>query len=284
MTMTIPITNRYPLDIEQDHNKHRRMNIIVLKTGVVGDLKGFLEKIGKLTLNSGLKEATAIVTAGFDVGKGVIEAGIESQKQNAGQKRKATGQTTEWGCSLPLPNELNENQSHQWDTSEGLIGSTLGGLADTSFAKTSINKLLGEVASKNAQRKQLVNPGYFQDYKGTKPREFNFTWDLIPNSKQEADEIFTILYKLKKYTLPTTFASGLGLESPYIFDIQIGNDKLNMLMNMNNVVCVNMSIGYSADNSLQMMGDGTPKHMTLQMSFAERSTVYASDYLEEKYK
>lgn len=277
------ITNKYPEDIDLSHNKLRRMHIIVLETGVVGNIDALLKKIGEIK-SFDTEKILAAAGEGVEVGKDIIAAAIESQQQKAGQKRKADKITTEWGCYLPLPNELNENQSHQWDTTEGLIGSTLGGLADKGFAGTSINKLMGEVASKNAQRKQLVNPGYFQDYKGTKPREFNFTWDLVPNNKQEADEIYAIIYKLKKYTLPTTFVSGLGLRSPYLFDITIGNSKINMLINMNNVVCTNMAVSYSADNSLQMMADGTPKHMTLSMGFAERSTVYADDYLDERYQ
>ena len=266
-------TNEYPTNIAFE--QHRRIIITVKEMAAFGDIDKLINRIKdvKLDLESAVKLAGDAVDEGIEL----VDKTIKSQKKVNGKKFK--GSTTLWICALPLPNELNENQSHQWDTTEGFVGSTLGGLADKNIAGLiSVSKMIGEISSKTNNRKQLVNPGYFQDYRGTKPREFNFTWDLIPNNKKESNEIFEILLKLKKYTLPTLNAGGLGLQSPYLFDITIGNEKINSIMGMNNVVCTNMGIGYSADNSLQMMGDGTPKHMTLTMGFAERSTVLASDY------
>lgn len=268
------ITNYYPSDINDQQNEHRKISLLVKKMGAIGNIDKFLAQVANTTLSA--ESAVNLGSSAVDTSLTLIEQVAKSQTNS--NSRKFTNLETLWGCALPLPNELSENQSHQWESTEGLVGATLGNAGDTNIMGSSVNKLLGEVANKTAQRKALVNPGYFQDYRGTKPREFNFTWDLIPNSKEEADQIYSILLRLKKYTLPTTLAGGLGLLSPYLFDIKIGNWKINTIMNMNNVVCVNMAIGYSADNALQMFGDGTPKHMTLQMSFAERSTVLADDY------
>lgn len=281
MSTNTGIMNRYPHDIENEFNANRNITILVKQMGTVSNIDKFLTQVSNLAANPNAANLTSASAGAGDASIEIIKQTAKTLGANAG--RKFTNLETLWGCVLPLPNELNENQTHQWESTEGIVGSTLGGLADTNFVGgLSIHKALGELANKSAQRKALINPGYFQDYRGTRPREFNFTWDLIPNSKIEADQIYAILLRLKKYTLPATLkgSGGLGLSSPYLFDIIVGNKRIRTLMNMNNVVCTNMSIGYSADNSLQMFGDGTPKHMTLQMSFAEKSTVLASDYPE----
>lgn len=268
-------SNHYPETVYNDN--HRRIDIIVYEMTVSANIDNLIARIKEI---DSLKSVDTFLVESVDKSISYITKVIKSQEKMNGKKFNNATETL-WACALPLPNELNENQSHQWNTTEGFIGATLGGLADTNIAGgLSVSKVIGETASRANNRKALVNPGYFQDYRGTEPRRFNFTWDLIPNSKAEAEQIFEILTRLKKYTLPTLGGTGLSLRSPYLFDIIIGNKNINAVMNMNNVVCTNMGIGYSADNSLQMMGDGTPKHMTLSMEFMERSTVFASDYPE----
>lgn len=274
------ITNSFPLDINNDvgSNKQRHVSIMVKKMGVMSDIDKLIGTIEKASFDTA--GAVSIGEAAGAAGKTFVEqAAAAIKSRNNGRKFQSD---TIWGCALQLPNELSENQSHEWSAVESLVGGALGSITNASILGVSIHKALGEIASKSGNRKSLVNPGYFQDYRGTQPRNFTFTWDFMPNSKEEAQEITEILMKLKKYSLPTTYGVGLGLLSPYLFDIRIGNDTINTLITMNDVVCTNMSISYSADNALQMFGDGMPKYMTLQMSFAERTTVTADDYPKDK--
>lgn len=264
------ISSHYPNDILKPENEYRSIKMLVKDqtslSGGIGELKKQVDKV-KDQLGSIVDGATSGPS-----GEGARE------KLSVNVKKLVKAQTV-WGIALPLPNELNDSQAHQWDTSKGFVGQVGGSLANKDIGMgLSANSVMGELASAAGFRKPLIDPGYFQDYNGTEPREFTFTWDLIPNNAEETDSIETILYNLKKYTVPKSTVSGVSMLSPYMFDIQIGNPKINRLMNMNNVVCKSMSISYSADGSLQFLHDGIPKYTRLEMSFAERSLVTADFY------
>jgi len=188
----------------------------------------------------------------------VVKAGFDYYDQNG-------------CCNGP---ELKRDISYIPENTEGFLATKLKGLplADT------LLKGVGELASTMGARKPGIDPGYFQDYAGTMPRTFEFSWDLVPNNIDEAENILKILYNLKKFTLPTSTISGISMLSPYLFDIIIGNEHINSIINMNNVVCTQLSINYSVDGSLQFLPDGIPKHMLLSMLFAERATVMANFY------
>lgn len=258
------ITNYYPKNILEEEHKNRSIMIFVKSnsfTNNISEMKRVLDDIGKSETDTNSQTNTP-----SDI--------FEASATRSGKNKKINFVKTEYGVALPLPNQLNENQNHEWSTSEGFIGKLLGAWTDIGGASSK----LGELSQDGGFRKPLVNPGYFQDYRGTRPREFNFTWDFVPNNEQEARQIISIVYNLKKYTLPTSTVTGVGLLSPYMFDIVIGNKYINSLMNMNNVICTVMGLNYSADNSLQFFADGIPKYMTLNMTFAERSTVTADYY------
>ena len=45
------------------------------------------------------------------------------------------------------------------------------------------------------------------------------------------------------------------------------------MMNLQNMVCKNIDVQYSADGALQMLPDGTPKYTRLTMTLAERTMI-----------
>lgn len=261
------INNHYPSTILDKSMQNRAIYLLVKNQenlgGAVDQLKTQLETTANNIVNT-FKEFT-------DTN---FPSDSARQKGIGSRTKKLQNLKTIYGVALPLPNELSDTQSHQWTTSQGFVGNKLGGMYDA----TGIDKMVGEVASGAGFRKPLIDPGYFQDYKGTEPREFSFSWDLVPNNVEEAENIMTILYNLKKFTLPKTTINGLSMLSPYLFDLTIGNPRINAIMNMNNVVCKSMSINYSAEGTLQFFADGIPKYMKLEMTFAERSTVTAEFY------
>lgn len=274
--MASNISNYYPSSILRDEYKYRSIKILIKEqaalNGVVEDLKTQLEK------TSG--DLSNILSSS---GKNTVAASSMSDVLDAAKKvKKLSSAKTKYGIALPLPNELLDSQTHQWETTTGFVGNTAGQLANADLGvgsiKGTVNSALGELSSVSGFRKPMIDPGYFQDYKGTEPRSFTFSWDFVPNNVDEAKEIVLILYNLKKFTLPTTTVNGLSLLSPYMFDLEIGNPIISGIMNMNNVVCTSMSINLSADNSLQFFADGTPKHIRLDMAFAERSTVTSDLY------
>lgn len=271
MAENIEITNYWPNDIMSISNQNRHIQLLVKKQ------KSFAAGIEELKAN--LEEKSKDIK---DIYNNLSDDPTsEEEQKNVGKRiAKLTDCETKYGVALPLPNELVDSQSHSWDTNESYIGK---GIKKIVVAVPGINAdtaqgISAQMASASGLRAPLIDPGYFQQFSGTQPREFSFNWNLVPNNIQEAKQILKILYHLKKYTLPTSTVNGVSMLSPYLFDIIIGNAHINSIMNMNNVVCTNLSINYSAEGALQFFADGIPKYMTLSMSFVERFTVTSEFY------
>ena len=208
-----------------------------------------------------------------------IASDRERQQNFTSRIKKLRGSNikTIYGVGLPLPNELTDSQSHNWNQETGAVKDIADGLSGNPIVGTGL-KALKQLASNSGVRKPLVDPGYFQDYTGSDLREFTFNWDFIPESSDEAESIMSIVYNLKKFSLPTSTLNNLALRSPFLFDITFPNPRLNNIVGMNDVVCKSIEVNYSADGSLQFYPDGMTKYMRLSMTFAERKLVTGDLY------
>lgn len=234
-----------------------------------------------------------------------IQTASPSAAESISKMDEEAKEVTVWACTLPLPNSMRDAQSHNWGqetgvvskgvsafldgASQAMIGGIAGKMAGSSnklisSAGRSTNKnfnvagLVKEVSHRMGNRQPTVNPMYWQEYKGTDPRTFNFLWDFMPNSKEESDQILTILRKFKQYTSPKLTVSGLGLLSPYTFDITIANGHIDQILRLKSVAVRSIDIDYAVDGAVQFHYDGTPKHMTLALSLVELRTATADDF------
>lgn len=279
MTDTNEITDRWPKGVSTGINGvNRSINLLVkyqdeLKGGTDSLLESLKTQYGNI--QKAIEERN--VSEHSQPTRGVM------QKDLKNRVKKLINAKTLYGIALPLPNELSDSQDHQWEQNEGFVGSVVKGIENkvasgitNNYVKSAVglfSKKGGELATQTGFRKALVNPGYFQDYNGSTPRNFTLSWDLIPANPEEAESIITIIYNLKKYTLPTSIGGGTTLLSPYFFEIVINNPRIDALINMTNVVCTNLTVNYAADGGLQFLPDGIPKYIKLSMSFAERTLV-----------
>lgn len=156
----------------------------------------------------------------------------------------------------------------------------IGGLAGKALRKAniSVDAILANAANNSGQRKPIVDPGYFQNYTGSTPRNFNLKYDLVPNSKEEAEQILMIIAKFKQYSSPSQISSSPMLSAPFHFKITNSNSYLNLLTGMDMMVLTSISVDYGADGAMEMFGDGMPKHISLSLSFAENRVRTAEDY------
>lgn len=273
MTDTNEITDRWPKGVSTGINGVNRSINLLVKYQEKLDASGekFLETVSKQydDLQKLMEDKSS--TQNTAPTRGL------AQKDLKNRVKKLIPAKTLYGVALPLPNELTDSQDHQWDQNTGLSGTVLQGI-DDKYLSGILSKRTGELSTKTGLRKAMVNPGYFQDYKGSTPRNFSLSWDLIPANAEEADSIITIIYNLKKYTLPTSIGMGTGLLSPYFFEVVINNPRIDALINMTNVVCTNITVNYSAEGALQFLPDGIPKYIKLNMSFAERTLVTSEFY------
>lgn len=194
-------------------------------------------------------------------------------------KYAQSGARTVWSCALPLPNTLNDSQSHKWSSEEASVSKIVGGLASmVSLEGVNVTTIAREISNRVGARQPLINPGYYQDYTGSDMRSFTFDWDIIPRNAQESAQAKTIIKNLKRYSSPQVALGGVSLLSPYTFDILIGSETLNDMLKLRGVVIKNIDVDYSADGALQWLPDGTPKHMKLSITFEERSLTTADAY------
>ena len=267
--------HKYPSYITDPIHKMRSLRIIV-KENVTFD--GNTDKF-QAELEKKSKEIQEIVSNSANVwksGKKVSDIRTTNIDKNT---KRITQATPIYACALPLPNELMDGQSHRWEMETGLIGQLAGAAVDKASIKgVGVNKLLGEASMSFGFRKPMVDPGMFQNYGGSAPRNFDFSFDMIPNNDEEAIAIMNIILNLKKFSLPRSIIGGVSLLAPFIFEIEIGNDNMRKLINMNDVVMTDIRVNYGADGNMQMFSNGMPKYITLNLSFAERSLVTAEFY------
>ena len=267
--------HKYPSYITDPIHKMRSLRIIV-KENVTFD--GNTDKF-QAELEKKSKEIQEIISNSANVwksGKKVSDIRTTNIDKNT---KRITQATPIYACALPLPNELMDGQSHRWEMETGLVGQLAGGVVDkVSIKGVGVNKLLGEASMSLGFRKPMVDPGMFQNYGGSAPRNFDFSFDMIPNNDEEAIAIMNIILNLKKFSLPRSIIGGVSLLAPFIFEIEIGNDNMRKLINMNDVVMTDIRVNYGADGNMQMFSNGMPKYITLNLSFAERSLVTAEFY------
>lgn len=233
--------------------RYRKMTLGIYEIKPIAELKD--EIVDKLT------------KAADDYKNGEYSTAIEEITKKLGGKLMRN-------ISLPIPNELADLAAHGWSADTGLMKEAMDAVG--------ITKLAGGIASKIQDQlglsKITPNPGYFQNYSGSGPRFFSFTFNFIPNSQKEANTLIDIIMTIKKYSSPTSTLAGTALLAPHVFHIEFGNDKLNRLTNMRPCVLQSIDVNYSGSGFMETTMDGMPKHIVVSMSFAESRALTSDDW------
>lgn len=269
----------YPDYIINPIHKMRSMKIIVKENATFDGNKEEFKK----ALDTKSSEISEIINNSANLWKSGKKVSDISTTDIDKKTKRITNADPIYACALPLPNELLDSQSHRWEMENGIIGQLAGGMIDKmSVGGIGASKVLAEASMSFGFRKPLVDPGMFQNYGGSAPRNFNFSFDLIPNNSAEAQSIMNIILNLKKFSLPRSIVSGVSLLAPFIFEIEIGNENMRKLINMNDVVMTEIGVNYGADGNMQMFSKGMPKFIQLNLAFAERSVVTSDFYAPEE--
>lgn len=287
-------TYTYPHDIKDNKYAFRKVTIKVKSQSSDQTAKAAYEKSLKDLEDVSTKVATPANT-------------VADVQQNLKSNSKSSAFDTSAVIVLPLPNTFTDTQNHGWSTETGIIGTLGQGMMSASAtgiaAKVTqgvpvvggavaaandiaggitIDKVLGASSSSLGLRKPLIDPGYFQNYTGSEPREFVMNWDLVPSSGAEANDIVMIIMKLKEYSSPQKMVNGVSLFAPYFFSIEFGNPFISAMAKIDRVVIKNISVDYGADGFMQQHFDGMPKHISLSLTFAEVDMSTADDYNSQK--
>ncbi len=252
----------FPAYLNDDAYKNRHLSINVkLAPEMSGDYKEVIKKV----LSDG-KEMADTISKNSKSNTG-LEENHKSIKKYRNKMR--TGVTI-LKLVLPLPNELNDSQSHTWNKESGVISTLSKKITDLSLGGVSVSTAVGSLADSFGIRKPMADPGYFQNYEGSEPRTFTLSFDLIPESAIEMKNMMDIIKYLKQYSLPAGTMDGVSIVAPHFFDISISNKYIDDLTDIKGVVLTNMTIDWGADGAMQYLPDGSPKHTKLTLSFTER--------------
>ena len=174
----------------------------------------------------------------------------------------------EWILALPLPNEFSDSQTHSFNTGTGIIHDILNSVG----ASGTISNALGKIAANTSSQKILANPGYYQNYTGSEPRQFSFTFKLIPNSNDEFSKIKAIILMLKKYSSPSLH-NGAIMIAPHFFWFSFSNKELQDLTGIRPCIINSISTNYAGSGILETTFDGAPKFIELTIAISELRTL-----------
>ena len=116
---------------------------------------------------------------------------------------------------------------------------------------------------------------------------FSFSFDMVPRSKKESDEIKDIIRFFKSESAAqkgaaSDGAAGLFLKSPSVFRLRyMSGGKDHPFLNQFKICALNaMSVNYTASGTYATYSDATPVHMQMTLTFQELTPIYREDYME----
>jgi len=142
-------------------------------------------------------------------------------------------------------------------------------------ANVTIGGLLSRVSG------QVINQNLEMVFSGVTVRSFNFGWDLVPRSIDEAKVVKKILRTLKIASSAKMHKDNLGfLNAPDIFRISYmkGGSKHPFLNRFKTCALESMNVNYTGSGTYATYPDGTPVHMKMDLTFKELNPIYAEDH------
>lgn len=116
---------------------------------------------------------------------------------------------------------------------------------------------------------------------------FSFSFDMVPRSGRESNEIKDIIRFFKSESAAQKGAAGgdaagLFLKSPSVFRLRyMSGVKSHPFLNQFKICALNaMSVNYTASGTYATYSDATPVHMQMTLTFQELTPIYREDYIE----
>ena len=176
-------------------------------------------------------------------------------------------------------------------------GSVLGGLGSglALFGKSIVGSYaeqLGDVAGMAKQAGAATdlaagfinNPNIAILFKGVKPRDLEFTWNMVARNKKEAEQIRDITTLIKKHSLPEKqFGANFALNYPSIAHLAVlGPEKKERYITFSEMgaFVTSVSVNYGGAGHAAFFKDGNPTNVTLTVGFRERNIITQDDIVQ----
>lgn len=232
------------------------------------------------------------------------------------QRNKNTTQLGE--VYLPIQPSIVDRNSVDWRGGElnafdaALFGTVYGGITSNNiadYASTQMKQVLDQVKEiaeneshplRNALNVYLaqeavgikgmlsratgaiVNPNLELLFNGPTLRPFSFSFKMSPRSKDEADQVRSIIRFFKEGSSVRTANSNVFLKSPNIFKIQFlsGSQPHKSLPQIKECALTECSVDYTPDGTYMTYNDDakTLTSYNLNLTFSELDPIYSDDY------
>jgi hypothetical protein len=178
----------------------------------------------------------------------------------------------------------------QYDALGGRAG--LQSLATKYFASQAISVFGGNVSVNQLLAREqgiIFNPNMELLFNGPTLRGFGFSFKFTPRTKEEAEEVKTIIRVFKQYMAPKTTTSGAAsatsvtyLGTPSVFELSYrkGSGEHPYLNKFKQCFLENMSVNYTGEGTYATYEDGEPISMIMTLQFKEIQPIYDEDYDE----
>lgn len=175
------------------------------------------------------------------------------------------------GFTLPMPNNgLIDSVTHEYSTANPIANGLINIASDKVLEVGSF--LTG----------MTPDPMQTQVYKGTGPRSYEATWEIVPQSTLESIAVAMILTLVKKFGSPDRIGKkgkAGALVQPCVFKIIFSNPLIDAAMQFDKMAIKSYSINYFAQGYASTYNDMMPKHIQLTLSFEEFGIKYREDWM-----
>lgn len=173
-----------------------------------------------------------------------------------------------------------KNDSVQKAIQTAITGRAVSALGGNVSATGLISRTTGQVLNSNLE---LL-------FQGVNLRTFQFTFDLAPRSRSEAEEVKQIIRTFKQTMSAKSGGAGSGdntnaglfITAPSVYQLtyKTGPAKHQFLNTFKPCALTDISVNYTASGTYATYEDGAPVHLQMALAFKEINPVYAEDYLE----
>ena len=248
------------------------------------------------------------------IGSGADGSGFGfGSRERVGPNDQKSGRTILGSVSLPIPGGIKDENGADWQGGTmnqieieaagvargalGVSGETAGEAARGTAGRLGANnevvkKAIGEVLAGKAVGVQglmtrttgmIFNPNLELLFDKPTLRGFQFSFDLVPRSKNEAEEVVKIIRFFKQGMSPIRSESNLFLLSPNVFQVHyvLNGDGANdhpYIGKMKECAMTNFAVDYTPQQNYSTLADGFMTAYTIQMTLKELEPVFNDDY------
>lgn len=180
---------------------------------------------------------------------------------------------------------LGQGEQDPSQAAKAIVGRVAGNREDVkkAFGEALAGKAVGVEDLMTRSTGMIFNPNLELLFDKPTLRGFQFSFDLSPRSKDEADEIIEIIKFFKQGMAPIRSESNLFLLSPHVFQVHYilngdGTKDHPYIGKMKECAMTNFSVDYTPQQNYSTLKDGYMTAYRISMQLKELEPVFNDDY------